>query len=70
MVNTWKCFDSNLIKKSTKNKEFVFFEGQGGGEEEGDLHFKIVFSIIIGKHMKMLCFKFHQNCAINEKFDF
>ena len=34
-------FDQNR----TKNKEFDFFEGQGRGEEEGDVHFKIVLSI-------------------------
>jgi len=27
-------------------------------------------SIIIGEHMKTLCFKFYQNRAINEKFYF
>ena len=27
-------------------------------------------SIIIGEHMKMLCFKFYQNRLINEEFDF
>ena len=33
----------------TKTEEFDFFEGQGGEEEEVDLHFKILLSIIIGK---------------------
>ena len=27
-------------------------------------------NIIIGKHMKMSCFKFHQNRIINEEFDY
>ena len=27
-------------------------------------------TIIIGKHMKMLCFRFHPNHTINEEFDF
>ena len=51
------------------NEEFDFFEGQGRGEEERDLHFKIVLSIIIGKHMKMFLFKFNRNRTIpNSKF--
>ena len=32
-------------------------------------HLKIVISIIIGKRMKMFCFKFQQNRTINEEFD-
>ena len=44
-----------------KNEEFNFFEGQGGGGRkiEGDLHFKIVLLIIIGKYMKTFLFKFN-----------
>ena len=33
-------------------------------------HLKILFSIIIGKHMKMFRFKFQQNQTLNEEFDF
>ena len=53
-----KMFRFKLKKKNTKNEEFNFFEGQGGGQEEGDPHFKIVLSNIIGKYMKMFQFKF------------
>ena len=37
------------------------------GYEPGE---KSLFSIIIGKHMKMLCFKFPQYRTINKEFDF
>ena len=37
---------------------------------QAEPHLKMLISIIIGKHMKMLCFKFHQNCTINEEFYF
>ena len=39
------------------------------GGEEGPLSL-ISISIIIGEHIKTLCFKFHQNRAINEEFYF
>ena len=54
----------------------IIWRGQEGGEREQDggeakvLHSKILISIIIGNHMKMLRFKFHQNRTINEEFDF
>ena len=54
-----KMFRFKFDQNRTKNEEFDFFEGQGGGEEEVDLHFKILLSIIIGKHMRMFLFKFH-----------
>jgi len=34
---------------------------------QGDPHLKII--ILIGKHLKMFCFKFHQNRTINLEFD-
>ena len=52
----------------TINEEFDFFEGQGGGEEEGDLHFKILLSIINGKHMKMFLIKFNRNPTITRNY--
>ena len=63
-----KMFRFKFDKKNTKNEEFDFFEGQGGGEEEGDLHFKIVLSIIIGKHLKMFLFKFNRNPTITRNY--
>ena len=47
--------------------EFDFFEGERG---EGDPSSYIFISIIIGEHMKTLCFKFHQNRATNEELYF
>ena len=38
--------------------------------EAGGPHLLIFNSIIIGKHMKMFCFKFQPNRTINEEFDF
>ena len=48
---------------------------RGGGEErrvggEGEPHFEILISIIIGIHIKMLCFKFKQDRTIHEEFYF
>ena len=37
---------------------------------EGDPHFKIFISFIIGRHMKILNFKIVQNRIIYEQFDF
>ena len=54
-------FRLKFDQKNIINEEFDFFEGQGRGEEERDLHFKIVLSIIIGKHVKMFLFKFNRN---------
>ena len=62
----WFKFDQNR----TKNEEFDFFKGQGGGEEEVDLHFKILLSIIIGKYMKMFLFKFNRNRTITKNYLF
>ena len=44
-------------------------------ERGGPLWIMVLLSInfylnYFGKHMKMLCFKFNQNCRINEEFDF
>ena len=39
-------------------------------QEEGDLYFKIVLSIIIGKHMKNLLFKFNRNRTITKDYFF
>ena len=47
----------------------IFQVEEEEGRQEGYLHFYILISIIIDKHMKMLCFKFHQNRPINEEFD-
>ena len=45
------------------NEEFDFFEWRvGTGEGQGDPHIKIL--ITIGKHMKILGFKFEQNRTI------
>ena len=46
----------------------TFSGGEGGGQ--GDPHSWTLISIIIGKHVKMFCSKFQQNCNINEKFDY
>ena len=54
----------------------IIWRGQEGGEREQDggeakvLHSKILISIIIGNHMKMLCLKFNQNRTVNEEFNF
>ena len=58
---------SNLIKIGQYMEKFTFMR-EGGGER-GPLS-KISISIIIGKHMKTLCLKFHQDRAINEEFYF
>ena len=50
----------------TINDECDFFEG---GIKRTPIY-KIVILIIIGEYMKIWCFKFHQNCAINKEFDF
>ena len=58
MVKRMKMFRFKFNKKkNTKNEEFDIFEGQGRGEKEGDLHFKNILPIIIGKHMKMFFFQ-------------
>ena len=62
----WFQFDQNC----TKDEEFDFFEGQGGGEEEVNLHFKILLLNIIGKYMKIFFFKFQQNRTVNKNFTF
>ena len=60
-----KMFRFKFDQNCTENEEFDFFEGQGEGEEEVDLYFKILLSIIIiNKHMKMFLFK----CNPNSKF--
>ena len=43
--------------------------GRGTRGVRGTLFIFFFITIIIGEHMKMLCFKFHQNHPINE-FDF
>ena len=47
----------------------TFLRGGGGGNKRTPF-FKILISIHIGKYMKIWCFKFHQNRAINKEFDF
>ena len=48
----------------------LFKEGEGwGGSGPKFINFELQL-IIIGKHMKMLCFKFQQNHTINKEFDF
>ena len=54
----------------TKNEEFEIFEGRGRGGEEGDLHFLISISIIIGKQMKILFFTYDKNRTLNEELIF
>ena len=56
----------------TINKEFDFFKGERGSfpRGEGGFYSYIYISIIFGKHMEMMCFKFNQNRTINEKFNF
>ena len=44
--------------------------GRWVGRETWGPYLYILTSIIIGKHMKMLCFQFQQNRTINEEFDF
>ena len=58
---------SNLIKIGQYMKKFTFMR-EGGGER-GPLSL-ISISIIIGEHMKTLCFKFDKNRAVNEEFYF
>ena len=48
------------------NEEIDVFEGRGEGE--GGFLSLISISVIIGEYMKTLCFKFHQNRAVNEEF--
>ena len=62
----------NFDENHTKNEEFDFFEGQEGGrgEEKVNLHFKILLSIIIGKHMKKFSFKFNRNRTITKNYFF
>ena len=61
-------FRFKFDQSCTKNEEFYFFEGQGGREEEVDLHFKIIFSITIDKHIKMFLFKFNRNRTITKNY--
>ena len=63
-------FRFKFYQNLTKNEEFDFFEGQEGGEEEVDLHFKIVLSFIFGKYMKMFLFKFDRNRTIIKNYFF
>ena len=51
----------------TISEEFYFLRGKGGGEKGH--HLLILFSIIIGKHVKIFRFKFQQNRTINEEFN-
>ena len=55
-------------------KNLTFLRRGGGrgpwGGKGAPIHKFILISIIIGKHMNRLCFKFHQNHTINEEFDF
>ena len=52
-------------------KSLTFLKGEGGVAPMGqrDPRLQILISIIIDKHTKMLCFKFHKNRTINEEFD-
>ena len=59
-------FDQNLAKM----KSFTFSRvGEGVGERRRPPFLNLI-SIIIGKHMKMLFFKFQHNRTINEEHDF
>ena len=53
-------------------KSLTFLKGEGGVAPMGqrDPRLQILISIIIDKHTKMLCFKFEQNCTINEQYYF
>ena len=75
MVNIWKIFDSNLIKKSTKNVEFDFFEGPERGKEEGKPPFQnctlnYYWEYISWESMKMFLFKFNRNRTITKNYFF
>ena len=52
----------------TISDRFDFLRGEGGGAR--DHHLYIIFSIIIGNHMKMFRSKFQQNRTLKEEFDF
>ena len=67
----WFTFQQN----HTINYQIYFFEERGRGGQEGTpegkgftIH-KILSQIVIGKHMKMSFFQFHQNYT-TEEFDF
>ena len=49
-------------------KNLIFQVGEEEGGQEGDLHFEILISNIIDKHMKMFPYKFQKNCTINKNF--
>ena len=55
-----------------KNYTFLRWGGEGPlGFKGAPIHkFLSQLLLVFGKHMKMLCFKFHQNCTLNEEFDF
>ena len=64
-----KMFQFKFDKKKPEMKNLTFSKArEGGGEEEADLHFKIVLSIIIGKHMKMILFKFNRYPTITKNY--
>ena len=56
-------FDQNRIKDGN------FHFSKVSRVEEGDLHLKILLSIIIGKHMKMFLFIFNLNRTKNHFFE-
>ena len=51
-------------------KNLTFLKVREKELEEVDLHFKILLSIIIGKHMKMFLFKFNRNRTITKNYVF
>ena len=55
--------------KSHHKLTISLFRGGEGAVEAGGPYLYILDSIIIGKHMKMFCFKFQQNRTINKEFD-
>ena len=56
-----------MIKIAPKMKNLTFAKVR---EEEVDLHFKILLSVIISKYMKMFLFKFNRNWTITTNYFF
>ena len=57
-----------MVKIGPKIKNFIFQVGEEVGGQEGDLHFYILISIIIDKHIKMFPYKFQKNRTIKNNF--
>ena len=66
----WLTNENVLFQISAKShhkwRTWLSEGGEGSEEGQGDLHLWILTCIIIGKHMKMFCFKFQQNRTIDK----